>query len=392
MRRPHSDPRISARDRRRPDPGVSAARPLVHLLHVIHQIGDGGADHVLTRLVNRSDSSRFRHTILTLEHGRGYEPLRPGVRLIELPADRSRVLGALEGLGADFDRVDVVHGWVAHASIVAASLAAARGVPLVVRQPTNMEQELRWEPRQAEGYWRELRLACQTADAVVVPSPALVESTRRVCGVADPVVIPNAVDVDAFAPWRPRPSGGPFTMALVGRLCHQKDPLTLVEALGLVGASIDWRLTVFGEGSLRPAMTARLDALGLLDRVRFAGFDRRWIQPDAGLDALVLPTRYEGMSNALLEAAAAGLPIITTAIPENLAVLEPDVDACFVPPEDPATLATAIRLMAGQSALAARYGARARQRMRRYSLDAMVSAHEALYARLARPSLGARAA
>ena len=383
---------MSARDRRRPDPGVSAARRPVHLLHVIHRIGDGGADHVLTRLANHSDPGRFRHTILALERGPGYERLRRGVRVVERASDSSNVLGALRILGADVDRFDLVHGWVAHASIVGASLAAALGVPLVVRQPTNMERELRWESGQADGYWRELRLAYQAADAVVVPSPALVESTRRVCGVDEPLVIPNAIDVDAFAAWQPRRTDRPFTLGFVGRLCHQKDPLTLVEALGLVGASVDWRATIFGEGSLRSAMTDRLGSLGVLDRVTFAGFDRRWAEAEAGLDAFVLPTRYEGMSNALLEAAAHGMPIITTAIPENLAVLEADVDACLVPPESPEALAAAIRRMAAEPARAARYGAHARERMRRFSLDAMVAAHEALYTRLAQPSVGDRAA
>jgi glycosyltransferase involved in cell wall biosynthesis len=370
---------------------VSAARP-IRVLHVIHRVGDGGADHVLIRLANHSDPDRFQHTILALERGPGYEPPRAGVRSLELPPDCSNVLGAMRVLGDDLARFDVVHGWVAHASIVAAALAAAAGAPLVVRQPTNMEHELRWESRDAERYWRELRLAYGAAEAVIVPSPALVESTRRICGVDAPIVIPNAIDVDRFVPWRRRDRRGPFTLAFVGRLCHQKDPLTLVEALALLEDLVDWRLQVYGEGSLGSAMRDRLAALGLADRVTFAGFDRGWIEPSAGIDAFVLPTRYEGMSNALLEAAAIGMPIVTTAIPENLAFLEPDVHAFMAPPDCAPALAEAIRHAAAEPDRAAACGARARERMRSFSLSAMADAHEALYARLAGVSAAAEAA
>jgi glycosyltransferase involved in cell wall biosynthesis len=210
-----------------------------------------------------------------------------------------------------------------------------------------------------------------------------VASTKALCGIGDVVIIPNAVDVERTPAWHARSEPRVFTIAFVGRLCPAKDPLTLIDALGIVGLSFDWRLKMFGEGPLRSAVEERIGAIGLADRVSFEGFDRDWL--GAGADVLVSPTRYEGMSNTLLEAAAAGMPIVTTSIPENLAVLEPDAEAFMVPPGSPEAVARAIRVVAQQPAVAARCGASAREGMRRrFPLTRMVSSHEALYERLVR--------
>ncbi len=359
-----------------------APSPVIRVLHVIHQLGDGGADRALTRLANASDPDRYRHTILALGDGPGHEPLRPVVTLVLAPPER--VLTQIGSVLGD-EHFDVVHGWVSRASIVAATIAAAGGMPLVLRNPTNMALELQYEPQLSETYWPELQRAFQAADAVVVPSPALVPSTRRVCGVAMPVVIPNAVDVDGMTSrLTARHADRPFVLAHVGRLSPQKDPLTVVEAMGLLASRQDWRLRMFGHGNLRRACEARASELGIADRLTFCGFDREWTRAAGELDAYVSATRYEGMSNSLLEAAALGLPIVTTSIPENQAVVAHGRHALMVPPGNPPALAAAVMDLMDRDDRGASLGRRARRRMQAFSPAAMVTAHEQLYARLAR--------
>jgi glycosyltransferase involved in cell wall biosynthesis len=354
----------------------------ISVLHVIHELGDGGADRALCRIVNASDPIRVRHTILSLRRGRGYGALKRSVRILYATGGergRTRTLGVLLRR-----RFDVVHGWTPQASIVAAQIASVSGLPLVQRQPVNIELEREYESAFTASYWRELCLAHQAADAVIVPSPALVESTRRLCGVASPVVIANGIDVDRAPMWHPRPRADRrVEFGLIGRLCKQKDPMTVIEALTDLPPSLNWRLRIFGDGYLRQPAEARVNALGLRSRVRFEGFDREWVS--AGIDVFVFPTRYEGMSNALLEAAAAGMPIVATAIPENEAVLEHGTHALLVPPGNARCLARAMSRLAEDRAFATRMGARARERMRRFSFEAVVSAHEAIYIQLARP-------
>ena len=357
---------------------MTAHRP-IRVLHVIHQLGDGGADRALTRLVNGTAPGTFAHTVLALADGPGHERLRPDVRRCVAPRQGGLAAQVAALDGATFD---LVHGWVSYASILAATIAAAAGWPLVLRNPTNMDLELLYEPALSATYWPELRRAFQAADAVVVPSRALVDSTRRLTDV-EPVVIPNAVDVDDVPAWQPGSrEGRPFVIASVGRLSPQKDPLTVVEAAGRLDRRIDWTLRLYGQGNLRGACEQRARDLGIGSRVQFRGFDRTWMRPDAGIDVFVSATRYEGMSNALLEAAAAGLPIVTTAIPENEAVLTDGSDGWLVAPGHADALAGAIADVMTRPGEARRRGAAARAGMRRFSLAAMVEAYSALYAGL----------
>jgi glycosyltransferase involved in cell wall biosynthesis len=376
QRTPHRDGRADSR---------------LHVLHVVHKIGDGGVDRALTRLVNASDRSRFVHTVLKLWRGSGYEPIDSHVRVLEGddPATRLRAIERL--MRTDLNQYDVVHGWVSRASVLATGIATQLARPLVLLQATHLTMELAFEPEDSKTYWGELRRGYQLADAVVVPSEALVADTEAVCAIKEPVVIPFSVDVDSVEPWRPRSLGGrPFVVGLVCRLCRQKDPLALVDALALVNQTMPCELRVCGDGYLRGDMERRAGAAGVGGRLHFAGFDPEWLARADAMDAFVFPTRFEGLSNGVLEAAAAGMPIVTTDIPENRAVLEHGVDSLLVPPASPELLAAAILDVARNREAAIARGRRARTRVRQFSLERMVSSYEDLYARLA--SVSGRAA
>ncbi len=360
---------------------MKRVEPAVRILHIIHELGDGGADHTLTRLANASDPARVGHTILSLRRGRGYGRMKRGVSVRFGDGGGIGPDGAVRRLLAR-RRFDVVHGWTPHASILAAQVSGILGLPLVQRQPTNIEEEHRYEAAYTAAYWRELRLAYAAADAVVVPSAVLVDCTRRLCGVKNPVVIPNSIDVDGSPVWRhPGVSRPSVDLAFVGRLCRQKDPMTLIEALARLPAALNWRLRIFGDGYLREPVTVRAHELGVASRVCFEGFDRAWATRP--VHVLVMPTRYEGMSNALLEAAAAGMPIVATDIPENRAVIESGRHGLLVPPGDAVALARAIATLATEPDYAGRLGSAAREHVRRYSPAAMIAAHESLYTDLA---------
>jgi glycosyltransferase involved in cell wall biosynthesis len=369
-----------------------AARRIV-VQHVVHTLGDGGADRALTRVVTHADPHRVQHRILALTPGPGHAPLPTHVQLQTLDGERS-VPAALQALlRSRGPAADVVHGWVSFPSVIAAACAAATGAALVLRQPTNIEQELRWNRGGLEPYWTELRAAFALADCVVVPSPVLADGTRRVYGVERIVAIPNAVECEAPARWdaAARRARSRIVLALVGRLVDQKNPLMLLHALKSIGDRLDWELRVYGDGPLRAPMDAIIEAEGWRDRVRFMGFRHDWRADVRAFDAFVFPTRFEGMSNCLLEAAAAGLPIVTTGIPENRFVLRSD-EAIFVEPERTDDLAAAILRIAHGHELAALLGAAALRAPLRFTAAAMVRAHEQLYEELAQAHDARRAA
>ncbi|NDV27481.1 glycosyltransferase family 4 protein [Desulfovibrio sp. JC010] len=126
-------------------------------------------------------------------------------------------------------------------------------------------------------------------------------------------IIPNGVDTDSHHP-APQRADGPPQLLLVGRLTRQKGVDILLEALSYSNISRDVRLDIVGNGDERAALEAQAKQLGLADRVTFHSYLRgealrRQYQK---ADIFVLPSRDEGLPNVLLEAAASGLPVLTT--------------------------------------------------------------------------------
>jgi glycosyltransferase involved in cell wall biosynthesis len=207
--------------------------------------------------------------------------------------------------------------------------------------------------------------------------------------------IPSGVDLDAIASG-PEPSAAArarlglpasaIVIGSVGRLEPVKGHLHLLEAfIELAPRHPALYLTILGEGPLRAALVDRAAAVGLADRVRLPG--RRDDVPALlpALDAFVFPSLNEGMGRALVEAMAAGLPVVASragGIPE---VLEDGRAGLLVDPGDPGALARGIEAVLTDAELAKRLARAARARARGYTLDEMLRRIEAMYRELLGP-------
>jgi glycosyltransferase involved in cell wall biosynthesis len=139
------------------------------------------------------------------------------------------------------------------------------------------------------------------------------------------------------------------------------------------------RLWIVGEGAYRRELAGRIDNLGLGGQIHLAGAFDDVEDFLLAADLFVLPSLEEGMSLALLEAMAVGLPVVATSIPANQVLLD-DCHGRLVPPADPAALAEAINDLLGHADGARRLGEAARRRVSAdYSLDKMVTDHLALF-------------
>jgi phosphatidylinositol alpha-mannosyltransferase len=196
------------------------------------------------------------------------------------------------------------------------------------------------------------------------------------------LVIPNGCDVDAFAMAEPReglPAGR--RMLWVGRLDEQKGFPVAVRAFETLGAELpDLIFRVIGDGRDRSAVSSLHEATR--SRVSMVGSVAHHDLPShfAGADVFVAPALgQESFGMVLVEAMAAGVPVVASDIPGYREVVRHDVDGILVPPGDPTALAEAVRRVLADSALATRLREAGRKRAERYRWDAVIDEIEIAY-------------
>jgi glycosyltransferase involved in cell wall biosynthesis len=229
---------------------------------------------------------------------------------------------------------------------------------------------------------------CVTANAEAVRRH--VQAVER-CRPDKIVVIPNGVDLRRFrgvqsAPTTPPvelPHSGPI-LGSVARLSPKKGQATLLEAAALVSRRRpDATFVLVGEGPQRAELGAHADRLGLNGRLRFLGPVENPVPLLSRMDIFVLPSHMEGMSNALLEAMAAGRPVVATDVGGNAEVVLDGVTGLLVPPRDPCRMADALLALLDDPARAGAMGAAGRARVEdHFSAGVMVRRLEGLYREL----------
>jgi glycosyltransferase involved in cell wall biosynthesis len=201
------------------------------------------------------------------------------------------------------------------------------------------------------------------------------------------VDIPNGVEVAPQADSSSGTTAGALRLVYVGRLHAQKNLDTVLHALATGRVSADGLavLDVVGDGPDRERLESIVETEGLANAVRFHGTSDRVGGFLAQADALVLPSRAEGMSNALLEAMAAGVPGIVSAIPGNTSVVTDGLDGFVFELGDTVGLATLLARLAADRPALARAGAEARGTIKsRFSLEAIAARYRAEYDGLGR--------
>jgi glycosyltransferase involved in cell wall biosynthesis len=145
--------------------------------------------------------------------------------------------------------------------------------------------------------------------------------------------------------WEP----GSRVILFLGRLVEQKEPAVLLEAVRLLSNDAMPIVTLFaGEGPLRPALEERAKELALGSRVRFLGNRNDADRLLAAADVLAMPSRFEGLPLAALEAMSAGLPIVGCDAPGVRDAVQHDITGWLAPVGDAATLALGLQRALGK--------------------------------------------
>ncbi len=249
-------------------------------------------------------------------------------------------------------RIDTVFSFLVHANTVAAVAGRFCGEVRFLQSIQTTQPRPRW-------HWWMQALVHPAADAVVVPSESVAEIAMERVGVPPEkvVIIPNAIDPAAFrstGPASQRPldqsgGGAAFRIAFLGRFDPVKRVPDLLAAMAKLNRP-DMRLDLYGDGDLRHDLADRIDRLGLRQQVQMHGFVPA-PQALANSDLLVLPSEAEGFGLVLIEAMAAGVPIVATDAPGIRNVVRHGDTGLLVPVGDSDALAAAIQRCADDPAL-----------------------------------------
>jgi glycosyltransferase involved in cell wall biosynthesis len=368
-----------------------------HILHLIETGGPGGAERVLTSLALALNATgEVNSQVGLLKDGWVAAELRrhgaaPILFRLRRPLDPA-LLWAL-GRHVKRARVDLVHAHEFTMNVYGGVAAALAGVPAVGTV-------------HGRGYYAEagrriaaLKLAVGLGLVPVAVSSDIQRFLSATLGLPGVRLIPNGIDVDRPASGdraRARaalglPPGAPVIGA-VGNLYAVKGHAVLLRAAAALPPSV--HVVIAGRGEEEAALRREAAALGLGDRLHLLGF--RDDVPDllAAFDIYALPSFSEGQSLALLEAMAAGRPIVATAVGGNPELLgAPSPAGLLVPPGDPAALGAALGRLLADPGAAATLAAAARARARaEFSLAVMVGRYRALYAERLAARGGRRAA
>jgi glycosyltransferase involved in cell wall biosynthesis len=148
----------------------------------------------------------------------------------------------------------------------------------------------------------------------------------------------------------------------VGRIDYQKAPEQWIDALAAVGGDDVWGIWI-GDGPRRADLLARARRRGIADRFRLLGYREDVAELLPALDVFALASRYEGLPCALVEAIAAGVPVVATAVNSVPDLIEPGETGLLVPPNRPHLLGRAIGYLLDEPARAQRMAAQAQGRL-----------------------------
>lgn len=208
------------------------------------------------------------------------------------------------------------------------------------------------------------------------------------------VCLPNGVEIGQIVPKADYELGPEIRVTFVGRLHRSKGIDVLLLAFKKVREELhqlSLRLVLLGEGSERRALQAMTRELQIDQAVQFLGHVDDPFSFLGQSDLFVLASRSEGMSNALLEAMAHGLPCVVTDIPGNNGVISDRQNGLLVRPDDATDLARALTLLITEEALRKRLGHEARRTVElEYSLDSVADRYVALYAALLEDGIAAK--
>jgi len=349
------------------------------------------------------DPARYERIAVCKCEGEFTEQLRRiGVR-VHLVPELERAISPRRDVQAylalrDFfraERPNIVHTHSSKTGILGRLAAKAAKVPTIVH--TVHGYAFPGESRQAiKAIFKFLeRKAGQVTNRMIVLNDTDKAIARDLLGVPESrlTLLPNGVDVDAYAPASPERRAalraGEFgvhdadhvIVGMIGRLWLQKNPQCFVRAaIRVTALRPNVSFFMIGDGEFRAELEAAIQASGDAQRIRILGWRSDVPELLKALDLMVLPSRWEGMPLAILEAMSSAVPVVASDIPGNHHLVEDGSDGRLFPLDDDEALAAALIELVDDPGRRARFSAQARAKvLARYTLSARMDKITAIY-------------
>ncbi|MFC2053201.1 glycosyltransferase [Chloroflexota bacterium] len=366
----------------------------VLISYLITDLSTGGSPLALQRLLSAIDRNRFNPSVICFFYRDGY--IANEIKNLHIPVINLRmtnkgrfdIILRLSRLLHD-TKPDILHTWLFHANITGRILGRLNKVPIIIasRRSVNIG-----------GVWREtlMRRTSGMNDKIIAVSEAARKAEIERSNVSSDkvVTIYNGLDPSPYnsvsdeAGLELRNSLGipddALLLGAIGRLHPSKGFNDLISAMvQLKAENNSIRLLIVGEGKLLNYLKLHVYNNNLSETIKFTGMRNDIPVILSALNVLVSPSLWEGLPNVVLEAMAAGKPVVATSVGGTPEAVVDGVTGLLVPPQNPEALANAILLLLENSELRIRMGRAGRERvLNHFSIQRMVKRTEQLYQEL----------
>ena len=368
------------------------ANPQV-LFQIITNLVPGGAERVVVNLLQHHDRSKYQPVCICLGNpvGSHYEAI---IRKLEIPlyflgkGDKADwgVYKKLERLFAEY-RPTVVHTHLLGLNYAYLAMLKHRTPVRVHTLHSLAHKEI---GNRVARIVRNLAFRYRIGGVIPVAIAEEVARTiEQVYGYKNPPVIPNGIPTEEYAPnpekraqFRAAHGVEPEAVVIVhvGRFVELKNHALLLQAFAQLKSTHPLYLWLVGDGELRPAMEQLARELGIAERVHFWGVRSDVADILNAADIFTLPSKYEGNPMAVMEAMAAGLPVVASRVGGIPELVETEQMGILVPVDDETYIAQGLQTLVDDAALRQRMGQAALQRAHeRFDIRNTVKEYERLY-------------
>jgi GalNAc-alpha-(1->4)-GalNAc-alpha-(1->3)-diNAcBac-PP-undecaprenol alpha-1,4-N-acetyl-D-galactosaminyltransferase len=359
----------------------------MRLTLIISHLSIGGAQRVFSIMANYWAKKGWQITLLTFDNNDNepFYDLHPAI--IHRPLDIFREsANAFEAVSNNITRIralrkaiksskpQAVICFMRQTNVVAILASIGLKYPVIIS-----ERSIPAYDRYSKAWERLIQWCYRKSFRLIVQNQAVLkhfadDTKLKAQVIPNPIIKPNSFEPEKRKATRSTAN----VLVTLGRLSREKGYDLLLKAYAIISPKHPtWSLEIWGEGPHRTSLEKLRDELGLNDKVSLPGLTKQSTEKLQHADLFVLASRYEGFPNALCEAMACGLPVISFDCPSGpLEIIRDGLDGILVPPENIEALAAAMDRLMGDEEERDHLAKRAPEVIERFGLEKVMGAWE----------------